>query len=162
MIVVTVFLSKLLRLFFLSKSKGKLSPRSYPIQCERKWKHSFLSSQIFQAGGMGAAVAKPAERLRQKGGVASFGGVARGNRRNAAPRQGWDFCQYVSERGTPRVRGSHWESYLNPSVPYSAPICTFRVSGLVITQSKCFRDTAAPRAVVGPIVVESPDGSLVL
>ena len=28
---------------FGSKSKGKLSPRSYPIQCERKWKYSFLS-----------------------------------------------------------------------------------------------------------------------
>ena len=28
---------------FSSKSKGKLSPRSCPIQCERKWKHSFLS-----------------------------------------------------------------------------------------------------------------------
>ena len=28
---------------FNSKSKGKLSPRSYPIQCERKWKDSFLS-----------------------------------------------------------------------------------------------------------------------
>ena len=28
---------------FGSKSKGKLSPRSYPIQCEMKWKHSFLS-----------------------------------------------------------------------------------------------------------------------
>ena len=26
-----------------SKSKGKLSPRPYPIQCERKWKYSFLS-----------------------------------------------------------------------------------------------------------------------
>ena len=26
-----------------SKSKGKLSPRSYPNQCERKWKSSFLS-----------------------------------------------------------------------------------------------------------------------
>ena len=26
------------------KSKGKLSPRSYPIQCERKWKDSFLSA----------------------------------------------------------------------------------------------------------------------
>ena len=25
------------------KSKGKLSPRSYPIQCERKWNTSFLS-----------------------------------------------------------------------------------------------------------------------
>ena len=30
---------------FGSKSKEKLSPRSYPIQCERKWKHSFLSVQ---------------------------------------------------------------------------------------------------------------------
>ena len=29
---------------FGSKSKGKLSPRSYPIQCERKWKHSFLGA----------------------------------------------------------------------------------------------------------------------
>ena len=28
---------------FASKLKGKLSPRSYPIYCERKWKHSFLS-----------------------------------------------------------------------------------------------------------------------
>ena len=25
---------------FGPKSKGKLSPRSYPIQCERKWKYS--------------------------------------------------------------------------------------------------------------------------
>ena len=25
------------------KSKGKLSPRSYPIHCERKWKYNFLS-----------------------------------------------------------------------------------------------------------------------
>ena len=25
------------------KSKGKLSPRSYPIQCERKWNTNFLS-----------------------------------------------------------------------------------------------------------------------
>ena len=28
---------------FGSKSKEKLSPRSYPIQFERKWKNSFLS-----------------------------------------------------------------------------------------------------------------------
>ena len=28
---------------FGSKSKGKLSPRSYSIQCERKWNASFLS-----------------------------------------------------------------------------------------------------------------------
>ena len=28
---------------FGSKSKGKLPPRSYPIQYERKWQHSFLS-----------------------------------------------------------------------------------------------------------------------
>ena len=29
---------------FGSKSKGKLSPRSYPIQFVRKWKYSFLSA----------------------------------------------------------------------------------------------------------------------
>ena len=29
---------------FGSKSKGKPSPRSYNILCERKWKHSFLSA----------------------------------------------------------------------------------------------------------------------
>ena len=28
---------------FGSKSKGKLSPRSYPIECERNWTYSFLS-----------------------------------------------------------------------------------------------------------------------
>ena len=28
---------------FGSKSKGKLSPRSYPIHCQRKRKYSFLS-----------------------------------------------------------------------------------------------------------------------
>ena len=33
---------------FGSKLEGKLSPRSYPIQCERKWKHSFLS--VLQSG----------------------------------------------------------------------------------------------------------------
>ena len=31
---------------FGSKSKGKLSPRSYPIQCERNWKYSFLSVSL--------------------------------------------------------------------------------------------------------------------
>ena len=30
---------------FGSKSKGKLSPRSYPIQCERKLKYSFVSAR---------------------------------------------------------------------------------------------------------------------
>ena len=30
---------------FGSKLKEKLSPRSYPIQCERNWKYSFLSVQ---------------------------------------------------------------------------------------------------------------------
>ena len=29
---------------FGSKSIGKLSPRLYAIQCERKWKYSFLSA----------------------------------------------------------------------------------------------------------------------
>ena len=42
MVVVTVFLSILIGKFG-SRLKGKLSPRSYPIQCERKWKYSFLS-----------------------------------------------------------------------------------------------------------------------
>ena len=28
-------------------SKGKLSPRPYPIQCERKWKYGFLS-EVFR------------------------------------------------------------------------------------------------------------------
>ena len=31
------------RILFGSKSRGKLSPRSYPIQFERKCKHSFFS-----------------------------------------------------------------------------------------------------------------------
>ena len=45
MIAATVFLSILNQngIAFGSKSKGKLSPWSYAIQCERKWKHSFLS-----------------------------------------------------------------------------------------------------------------------
>ena len=30
---------------FGSKSTGKLSPRSYPIQFERKWKYSFLKGE---------------------------------------------------------------------------------------------------------------------
>ena len=30
---------------FSSKSKGKLSPQSYPIQYEWKWEYSFLSVQ---------------------------------------------------------------------------------------------------------------------
>ena len=32
---------------FGSKLEGKLLPRSYPIQRERKWKHSFLSVHTF-------------------------------------------------------------------------------------------------------------------
>ena len=32
------------RIPFGSKLKGKLSLRSYPIHCERKWKYSFLSA----------------------------------------------------------------------------------------------------------------------
>ena len=31
---------------FGSKSEGKLSSRSYPIQFERKWKYSFLSVPV--------------------------------------------------------------------------------------------------------------------
>ena len=40
MIVVTVILSLLnqMELHLIQNRKGKLSSRSYPIQCERKWK----------------------------------------------------------------------------------------------------------------------------
>ena len=31
---------------FGSKYKGKLSPRLYPFQYERKWKHNFLSVML--------------------------------------------------------------------------------------------------------------------
>ena len=41
---------------FGSKSKGKLSPRSYPIQCERKWKYSFLSAGREASGSSPRAV----------------------------------------------------------------------------------------------------------
>ena len=34
---------------FGSKSNGKLSPWLYPIQCEKKWKYSFLSVEAGQA-----------------------------------------------------------------------------------------------------------------
>ena len=34
---------------FGSKLKGKLSPRSYPIQCKTKWKYSFLSADMTRA-----------------------------------------------------------------------------------------------------------------
>ena len=50
MIVVTVFLSifwtKWISIRF-RKSKGKLSPRSYPIQFERKWNTVFFFSVLF-------------------------------------------------------------------------------------------------------------------
>ena len=36
---------------FVSKSKGKLLPRSYPIQFERKWNASFLSAGISSVSG---------------------------------------------------------------------------------------------------------------
>ena len=39
------------RIPFGSKSKGKLSPRSNPIQFEGKWKHSFLSSGSSPSSG---------------------------------------------------------------------------------------------------------------
>ena len=37
---------------FGSKSKGKLSPRSYPIPFERKWKYSFLGVCWYRLQGM--------------------------------------------------------------------------------------------------------------
>ena len=33
-----------MEIHLVQKSKGKLSPRSYPIQYERKWKYSFVSA----------------------------------------------------------------------------------------------------------------------
>ena len=33
-------------ILFGAKSKGRLSPQSYPIQFESKWKYSFLSAEI--------------------------------------------------------------------------------------------------------------------
>ena len=39
-------------IIFGLKSKGKLSPRSYPSQCERKWKHSFLSVNAPKHGSL--------------------------------------------------------------------------------------------------------------
>ena len=38
---------------FGSKLKGKQSPRSFPIQCERKLKYSFLSASRGWEGGKG-------------------------------------------------------------------------------------------------------------
>ena len=39
------------RIPFGSKLKGKLSPRSYPIQFERKWNTSFLSVIVVEIPG---------------------------------------------------------------------------------------------------------------
>ena len=36
--------------FEKENSKGKLSPRSYPIQYGRTWKYSFLSVSLFAVG----------------------------------------------------------------------------------------------------------------
>ena len=52
---------------FGSRSKGKLSPRSYPIHCERKWKYSFLSAQRTTA-----VIMTPREEFLQPLGVKSF------------------------------------------------------------------------------------------
>ena len=37
-------------ILFGLKSKGKLSPRSYPIQCEKNWIYSFLTSLVLDIG----------------------------------------------------------------------------------------------------------------
>ena len=47
---------------FGSKSKGKLLLRSYPIQCERKWKYSFLSVHM-PLGLNGAKLGAPLEPM---------------------------------------------------------------------------------------------------
>ena len=61
MIVVIVFLSILnqMEFYLCSKSKGKLSPRSYPIQCERKWKYSFLSVYWLEITLLNLAISMP-------------------------------------------------------------------------------------------------------
>ena len=46
---------------FGSKSEGKLSPRSYPIQCERKWKYNFLSEAYLLISYSRDCVAIPSE-----------------------------------------------------------------------------------------------------
>ena len=38
---------------FGSKLNGKLSPRSYPIQFEKKWNTSFISVRVASLGIMG-------------------------------------------------------------------------------------------------------------
>ena len=43
------------RIPFGSISKGKLPPRSYPIQCERNWKYSFLSVAALELLIVGSA-----------------------------------------------------------------------------------------------------------
>ena len=51
---------------FGSKSKGKLSPRSYPIQCERKRKYSYLSAYILNWSLLKHAVAHTDNHSREK------------------------------------------------------------------------------------------------
>ena len=52
-------------ILFGSKSKGKLSPRSYPIECERKY--SFLSvREVSVSWYNGSPIDCPAETLKWK------------------------------------------------------------------------------------------------
>ena len=50
---------------FGSKSKGKLSPRSNPIQCERKCKYSFLS--VAHSFGRPKQLVYDKRKLEEKG-----------------------------------------------------------------------------------------------
>ena len=52
---ITIVLWNNILLFYskiIIKSKGELSPRSYPIRFERKWKYSFLSAQRIRYWGL--------------------------------------------------------------------------------------------------------------
>ena len=90
---------------FGSKSKGKLSPRSYPIQCERNWKYSFLSVQrsevqlserLASLGIMGRPIEGPPETLLEHHNTIWYWRVLR-SALNRAPRmesdRRWEFSE---------------------------------------------------------------------
>ena len=52
---------------FGSKSKVKLSLRSYPIQCERKWKYSFLSVGAQSGLSFSSSAVREAHTSRHNG-----------------------------------------------------------------------------------------------
>ena len=80
---------------FGSKSKGKLAPRSYPIQCERKWHACFLSvcREARASQTVDATFSSPAKTIRPD----------------------WKFCNPSSERRMPlSIMGAQWRAPLKP------------------------------------------------